>query len=180
MYQRKREECDITSEMFRRIRRPPAGFPQAQPLFLLSKIVSPVLPATSISITCVKKTRLFKRVHNLFCFSCVKMSSALLIFPWLCCTLKPLQHVVHTPLHHFLGGHWPVESTGQCGFSWMRSLCSGAEWEGTCYFSDDELMKYSKISKNNSARTNTEITVSPYLFYKYELDTLVVASDNDG
>lgn len=123
---------------------------------------------------CEKKSRLFKRVQNLFCFSCVKMISALLIFPWLCCTLKPLQHVVHTPLHHFVGGHWPVESTGQCGFSWMRSLCSGAEWEGTCYFSEDEISK----SKNNSTRTNTEITVSPYLFYKYELDTLVAASDN--
>ena len=33
---------------------------------------------------------------------------------------------------------------------------------------------------NNSTRTNTEITVSPYLFYKYELDTLVAASDNDA
>ena len=147
MYQHKREECDTTSERVRLIRRPPAGLGKKRShwiVFIQTKSFHRFYQLYPSPSHVWKKTRLFKRVHNLFCFSCVKMISALLIFPWLCCTLKPLQHVVHIPLHHFVGGHWPVESTGQCGFSWMRSLCSGAEWEGTgtCYFSDDELMKY--------------------------------------
>ena len=128
MYQHKREECDTTSEILF------GGFGDHQLAKTPSAAIgSPVLPAISFFITCVKKTGLFKRVHNLFCFSCVKMMSTFLIF-----SMKPLQHVVHTPLHHCVGGHWPMDISGQCGFSWMKSLCSGAEWEGTCYFSDDE------------------------------------------
>ena len=117
MYQRKREECDITSEMFRRIRRPPAGLGKKRShwiVFIQTKSFHRFYQLYPSSSHVWKKTRLFKRVQNLFCFSCVKMISVFLIFPWLCFTLKPLQHVVHTPLQPLCWGtlthgkHWSV------------------------------------------------------------------------